>query len=127
VLNKVDLGEQLSPEDVTLLASSHRLVRISAKERFGLDDLRRAVVAHATDGSTPGSTGPVLTNLRHEDALRKAATSLALARQSVSDCRHPELVAVDVQDAIDHIGSVTGVITCEEVLSRIFSEFCIGK
>jgi tRNA modification GTPase len=52
---------------------------------------------------------------------------LRLARQSLGDARPPDLVAVDVQDALDHVGTITGAVTSEDVLDRIFSEFCIGK
>jgi tRNA modification GTPase len=70
---------------------------------------------------------PVLTSIRHRDALQKALRSLVLARESIADGRPAELVSVDVQDAIDHIGEITGQVTSEDVLDRIFSEFCIGK
>ena len=46
---------------------------------------------------------------------------------SLEPGRFADLVAVDVQDAVDHVGSITGIVTSEDVLDRIFSEFCIGK
>ena len=115
-------GPQAGP-----LANGHSVVRVSAKERIGLGDLRRAVVNEVTGRSTPDSDVPVLTNLRHHEALTKAVESLKLVGLSLSEGRPADLVAVDVQDAIDHIGTVTGSITTEEVLDRVFAEFCIGK
>ena len=85
------------------------------------------LVAAASSDACVQADGPVLTNLRHANALAKARASLGLAQQSVCDTRPADLVAVDVQDAIDHIGEITGAITNEQVLDRIFSEFCVGK
>lgn len=142
VLNKIDLDTKFSPADLVPITTcptvasptvaSHTVarqsvVRVSATAGIGLAELRHAVVSCATGGADFRGSGPVLTNLRHHDALTKASVSLRLARQSIADGQPPDIVAVDVQDAIDHIGAVTGVITNEEILDRIFSEFCIGK
>ncbi len=141
VLNKIDLETRFSQADLASLAdtsfapdptgaqrvANHTVVRVSAKERLGLAELRDAVLAYATDGASLEGSGPVLTNLRHYDALTKAFEGLRLSRQSIRNGQPADIVAVDVQDAIDHIGAVTGAITNEEILDRIFSEFCVGK
>ncbi len=128
VLNKIDLPTCVSESDVHTVANGHPAVRVSAKQNIGLAELRRCVVTQAAaGGSAREDDGPVIANVRHADALTKAASSLQLARQSISERRSPELVAVDVQNAIDHIASITGTITSEDVLDRVFSEFCIGK
>jgi tRNA modification GTPase len=101
-------------------------VPVSATQRTGLAELRRVLLAQISGVATAPDV-PVLANLRHVDALTKARNSLRLARESIVGRRPADLVAVDVQDAIDHIGTVTGVITSEDILNRIFSEFCIGK
>ncbi len=125
-LNKIDLPPVLAEADIANLATGDPIVAVSAQERRGLADLRRVVLEQVM-GQPITDEGPVLTNLRHVDALTKASESIQLARGSITDRRPPELVAVDVQDAIDHIGEVTGAITTEDVLDRVFSEFCIGK
>ena len=87
------------------------------------------MVANGTlfrDYDFPEISNALLTTA-YRDALTKAITSLRLARRSITDGRAPDLIAVDVQDALDHVGEVTGAVTNEEVLDSIFSEFCIGK
>jgi tRNA modification GTPase len=126
VLNKIDLPNRIAAPAVREAANGHPVVAVSATQRTGLEDLRR----HVLDQIVPGrhaEDAPVLTNGRHVDALTKASVSLRLARQSLCARCPPDVVAVDVQDAIDHIGAITGAITSEDVLDRIFSEFCIGK
>jgi tRNA modification GTPase len=126
VLNKVDLPQATAPADVRRLSNGHPIVAVSARNHSGLAELRRLIVAQVTDGAVVANA-PVLSHLRHVDTLTKARDSLRLARESITARRPPDLVAVDVQDAIDHIGAVTGAITSEDVLDRIFSEFCVGK
>jgi tRNA modification GTPase len=126
VLNKIDLPCLTAEADVQRIYNGHPIVSVSALQHLGLGDLRRVLLEKITGGAAPPDT-PVLTNLRHVDALNRARASLALARESIVSQSPPDLVAVDVQDAIDHISTVTGAITSEDVLDRIFSEFCIGK
>lgn len=127
VLNKVDLPQIVSDQDVVRLAAGGPILDVSATERQGLPALRQAVIGQFFNGDGPAADAPVLTSVRHRDALQKALRGLALARESIAEGRPADLVAVDVQDAIDHIGAITGQVTSEDVLDRIFSEFCIGK
>jgi tRNA modification GTPase len=127
VKNKIDIPACVSDEEIHGLANGYPIVAVSAKKRIGMANLRKTVIANAAGGPPADSSGPILTNIRHRDALTKALNSLRLARQSAGDRRPADLVAVDVQEAIDHFGDVTGLITNEEVLDRIFREFCIGK
>jgi tRNA modification GTPase len=125
VLNKIDLGAPVLEPD--RIANGTPVVQVSATQRLGLTELRRAVLDVVAGGDQIEPHGPLLANDRHYAALTQAVESLRLARESVGSGQPADLVAVDVQDAIDHIGAITGVVTSEDVLDRIFSEFCIGK
>ncbi len=124
-LNKIDLPLRWSEGAISALCQQGEVVRVSAKDGVGLDELRRSVLARA--GGTAGDGLPVLTRARQLDAMAKARESLLHARSGLLERFPPDLVAVDVQAALDHIGSVTGAVTSEDVLDAIFSEFCIGK
>jgi tRNA modification GTPase len=126
VLNKTDLPLATSETDLRRVANGHPIVSVSATQHIGIAELRRVLLAQITDGAMDAE-GPVVTSVRHVDALSRALESLRLARESIVVQRPPDLVAVDVQDAIDHISTVTGAITSEDILDRVFSEFCIGK
>jgi tRNA modification GTPase len=70
---------------------------------------------------------PTLTSARQHDALLKVQSSLGNAIAALRDGVPPDLIAVDVQAALDYVGAVTGIVTSEDVLDAVFREFCIGK
>jgi tRNA modification GTPase len=126
-LNKTDLPRMLAGDDLKTALGDRTVVAVSAKDGSGLDALRRAVIARVSEGKGFDTSDPVLVSVRHRDALEKARASLHLARESMQHGLPADIIAVDVQDAVDFIGQITGEITNEDVLDRIFSEFCIGK
>jgi len=92
-----------------------------------LDALRSKISQHLTaDLATPGAD-EIAINSRHEDALRRTAEALACASASLSNQTAPELVASDLRLALQSLESILGVGTSEDVLDRLFSQFCIGK
>jgi len=126
-LNKSDLPGLCEAGAIEEGLGSAAVLRVSARTGAGLDDLRSAVLRCAVGQPEAAREQPTITLVRHRDALERAAESLKLALEGVRGRLAPELVAVDLQNAADHIGSLTGTITSEDVLDRIFSEFCIGK
>jgi tRNA modification GTPase len=89
--------------------------------------LRLAIRAQVTGSGPETADGVLVTNVRHQTALTRAHESLVEATSSIKDEMAAELVAVDLRAAADALGEITGAITNEEILSRIFSTFCIGK
>ncbi|MFN8627048.1 MAG: tRNA uridine-5-carboxymethylaminomethyl(34) synthesis GTPase MnmE [Candidatus Binatia bacterium] len=127
VLNKIDLPRRLADAELSEFVRGQPVVALSATTHLGLPALRRSLVELAGAQTAIDPSAPALTNLRHRDALGKARTSLLMAHESLMARRPVDLVAVDVQDAIDYLGEIAGAITNEDVLDRIFSQFCIGK
>ena len=125
VLNKCDLPTRWSADDEATVAAAHPCVRVSATAPIGLDALRQGLLARA--GAQWADNLPPLTSARQREALARVAGSLAAARAALDAGLPPELIAVDLQAALEHIGTVTGAVTSEDVLDAIFREFCIGK
>ncbi len=124
VLNKSDLPKQLS--DLEEFLNGDPCLAISAVLHHGMEDLRTAI-GQAANLIAPVHGTPVITRARHQVALACARDSLALVRQSITEGQPCDLIAVDIQDALDHLSSITGAVTNEDVLDRIFKEFCVGK
>ena len=101
-----------------------KLLEISAKTGFGLEELRSALVSSSGLAS---ATGTLVTNARHAAALRSAATSLSAVSDGLDRGLPTDLLAEDLRAALVSLGSITGQITTDETLGEIFSRFCIGK
>lgn len=131
LFNKVDI---IAPNtNVTLLnnnvsSTNSKVIKlyISAKDGSGLDLLKKQLVLSQKD-ITLDSDHSIVTNFRHYEALRKAASALEKVRSSVAHGLTPDLLAEDLRDALAHLGSITGEVTPDEVLGQIFERFCIGK
>jgi tRNA modification GTPase len=71
--------------------------------------------------------GVIIADLRHKVVLEKAAECLVRAREGLHEGLSPELTSLEVREALDSLGEITGRTTSEEVLDRIFANFCVGK
>jgi tRNA modification GTPase len=128
VINKCDLPRLLAKDELERAClDSACTIDISAKTQGGLDELREAIHRRLTPERLEAGDSVLVTNLRHAAALERALQGVEQARRSVEDEREGALIAMDLRIAADALGEITGVITTDEILERIFAEFCIGK
>ncbi len=129
VLNKSDLPPRLDEESLKglLPEGTPPAVWISAKYGDGID--RFTAAFHDLVLATPAeeSSEVMIAHLHHKTALEKAAAGLVRARDGLTGGLPAEFVALEVREALDVLGEITGRTTPEEVLDRIFANFCIGK
>jgi tRNA modification GTPase len=124
-LNKSDL-ESFRLDSFKPGNSIAPVIAISAKTGAGLDDLRAAILRPFASADMQ-TTGLLITDARHFDLLRRAGRSLTSSAELLERNASEELVLVGLHDALRFLGEVTGETTPEDVLSRIFATFCIGK
>jgi tRNA modification GTPase len=124
VLNKADLSTAVEADRAL---ADHPTYAVSAKTGLGVEAVKAVLRAQLVSGGLDTVDGVTVTNVRHRDALRRAKESLGQALESVRCGMAGELVSIDVRAAADALGEITGAITTDEILGRIFSEFCIGK
>ncbi len=109
------------------------VLHIAALYGTGIDDLGDSIqeVALGKQQSGVEGEGPykgvMITKIRHKVALEKAAESLKGAEQGLVAGLPLDLVAVDLRASLDHIGVIIGQVSSEEILDRVFQDFCIGK
>lgn len=106
---------------------SAKLIPISAKTGYGLAALTEtlAEIGRRITGDTDET---LVTNIRHYEALVRAATALGRVRDGLQVATlPPDLIAQDLREALYHLGEIVGEIGTEEVLGNIFRKFCIGK
>jgi tRNA modification GTPase len=98
---------------------------VSATRGTHIPELR-AHLAHLLAPHPTVAASRIVLNHRHRELLAQAAARLTAA-QSLDPAAQPELLAAELRRALDLLGQITGTISPDEVLSRIFSQFCIGK
>lgn len=124
VLNKCDLGVKTGGSPFG--RSDSPSVKISAIRNEGLTELKKTIYDMFIEkGVTAGEF--ILTSARHKALLEEAAGSLEKALVSARKGMSEEFTAVDLRSALNCLGEITGEVTTEDILGRIFSDFCVGK
>jgi tRNA modification GTPase len=128
ILNKSDKGVKLTSEALPSSVHPDRIVHTSAKLGTGTEELKDSIRGLLTGGN-PHTDGSeiILTELRHKLALEKAAYGLTSFLKLLENGDSPEFLAIELRTALDSLGEITGEVTTEDILGRIFSKFCIGK
>lgn len=121
LINKTDLGSVVEPSDLPFM----NIIQICANSGEGLD-LLADLVEELFQGDTP-CDGSVLTNARQYDAVRRAHDAIGRALQGFRRGLTPDMVLIDVEEAMEAMGEVTGGTVREDITARIFERFCVGK
>ena len=121
VVNKADLGVDLAWN------GKPDAIHISCLSGEGLPALRDAIYNRITTGQARWQQPAIAINARHQACLQRAREALGTARQAMAEGLSPEFVAVDLRVAVEAVGEIVGGAGTEDILSRIFSTFCVGK
>lgn len=128
VRNKCDLlprnPPHAPPEPPGLPVPPRNHVSVSARTGEGLPELEQALCQHARGNSTESV---VIASTRHRQALQQAHHSLTHALRTTQQQLPGDFIAIDVRGALDAIGQITGETVTEEIIRRIFQDFCVGK
>lgn len=122
VWNKIDLKENVLP-----LIDFPFVVEVSAKQRLGLQTLHEAIDRLIWSHGPPSKEEIVITTVRHREALVAAAESARRVQMGLQVFESPEFLTMDIRLALAELGKVLGTNITEDILSAIFSKFCIGK
>jgi len=126
VVNKSDLPEALQVDEIKKYLHNKIIIKVSAKEKLGLEDLERAIYDMFFSGKIiVGSI--LLSNSRQIEAAKKALVFVESAIGGIDEHRPEELLMIDIKDAAESLGLITGEVFTEDILDSIFSKFCIGK
>ena len=131
ILNKIDLPMRTLPVQVKEQVQNKQIIETSVLHSKGVENLKSAIltevlVSHDV-GDSRTSVSTIVTNVRHYDALRRAKADLSCAIDSLCQRQSPEFVALDLRGCLDQLGEIVGKTTNEDILGRIFSQFCVGK
>lgn len=125
VINKIDLSAGKAPEGY--LASGEAAVGISVEKKMNIDLLERSILEMVWSGKYVQGESAILTNARHKELLDKAFKSMLSVGKAVEEALHPELIVLDLKEAIFNLGLIVGRSVSDDILDKIFENFCIGK
>lgn len=127
ILTKSDLsGSAVTDQILEALPAGCPVLTISTRTGSGIDGLKSALVSMATTEHNPENE-LIVTNARHYEALTAGAEALQRVIDGLQTGIPTDFVAQDVREALHHLGLVTGAVTTADLLTSIFSHFCIGK
>jgi tRNA modification GTPase len=121
VQNKSDQAGSV-PYEIAGISS----IAISALNKTGLQTLENELVK-LVDIAALASGESIVSNLRHAEALQNAAIALEKVLNGIDNPITSDFLAIDIKQALQHLGEITGSISTDDLLDNIFSKFCIGK
>ncbi|MBN1995362.1 MAG: tRNA uridine-5-carboxymethylaminomethyl(34) synthesis GTPase MnmE [Anaerolineae bacterium] len=128
VINKNDLAAtEAHPIPADFLPTAAARVFISALTQEGIDTLETAIVDLVLGGRVTLADTPLVSNPRHKSLLQRALAHIRAAIEAQQNDISPDLVSIDVREAVEALGEITGETVTEDLLDTIFGKFCIGK
>ena len=126
LLNKSDL-ESVIDNDMLCRLTNKRVIIFSAKERYGLTELKHAIQDMFDHSELNFNDEWCLTSVRHKQALCNACESLEMVKQSIEDGMPEDFYSIDLMNAYEQLGMIIGEAVEDDLVDEIFSQFCMGK
>ncbi len=129
VINKIDMVDHAELKRISGIFAGGSVAKISASNREGIDQLEDIIFAQITGLPlhSEAEEGIVITSMRHKNALISALSALQRATDTIEGGLAGEFLALELREAVIRLGEVVGETATEEILDRIFGQFCIGK
>lgn len=122
VWNKIDL------DHADLSSTSHfSTVRLSAKNREGIEELQNVIDQLIWQNGPPSKEEVLITNIRHKEALMASSEAARRVQAGLKQSVSPEFLTIDMRQSLSELGKILGANVTEDILTAIFSKFCIGK
>lgn len=127
IVNKTDLDTVVDYGVVSELLPDAKVVKISILNNLGVEEILEEIKRMFFDGEIMVESDVYLSNMRHIDALKRARASIGSAYEDIVMSVPLDCIEVDLNDAMEYLGQITGQSIGEDLLDKIFSEFCLGK
>lgn len=128
IINKIDSAAgNITKNSIAPLFKDDAIVEISVERKKNIEFLEKSILGIVWSGKYAQGEGAILTNARHKELLDKAFRNMLSVNKMVKDAAHPELIAVDLKEAIFNLGLIVGRSVSDDILDKIFENFCIGK
>jgi len=126
LLNKTDL-DIVTSKDVIQEKIDKDIIEISAKEDYGLDKFEKKIKDMFYTGKIDYNDEIYITNLRHKEAIKDSYDALLRVKESIQNAMPQDFYSIDMMDAYETLGKITGEAVDDDLVNTIFSKFCMGK
>ena len=127
IINKSDLQKNSPHYELPSELKKYPIVHTSTLTGEGLERLKEILVETVLGGKANTAIASPILNVRQKDAIQRFLQLVQQAMKSARNNESHEFIALDLRTAVDAIGEVVGEVTTEDILDKIFSDFCIGK
>ncbi len=127
LMNKIDLDETIDRKEIVEILGEGHMIDVSAKNLSGIDHLESYIKDKFFSGDIDVNNEVYITNVRHKHAIDSAISSLQNVLDSIEMAMPEDCWSIDLKGAYEHVGVVTGDSVSEDMMSEIFSRFCLGK
>ncbi|ADL13830.1 tRNA uridine-5-carboxymethylaminomethyl(34) synthesis GTPase MnmE [Acetohalobium arabaticum] len=127
VVNKTDLEPKLAVEELKEELDMEAVVETSATEGIGIKELEELISDMVFGGQIKSTDQTLITNLRHKEAIEDAYEDMNRVKETVEQDLPADFVTIDLKSALEKLGKITGDTVDEDIIDRIFADFCLGK
>lgn len=125
VFNKIDILKE--DIDIEKYEKKYPIIKMSVKKDNGIEDLEKYIMEMFFKGDIISSNETLVTNVRHRDLIGKAIKSLSSAVEDLKMDIPIDCIEVDIRETWDILGQITGDTVEDDILNKIFQDFCVGK
>lgn len=123
IINKIDVESKINKEILT----DESVIEISAKNLLGIDTLEEKIEEMFNTNQIDVDNEVIITNVRHKDLISKAKDQVKHIKDSLNSGIPIDMISIELQNAVQYLGEITGETVSEDVISGIFKKFCVGK
>ncbi len=127
IMNKCDLARQISEEEIRYRLGDKKILHVSALKKIAIENLENTIVENVWHGKMTDTEGICLSNVRHIQALKECLTVVREAESIFQQGVSVEFVSEEIKLAVNFLDRLTGRNIDDDLLDKIFSQFCIGK
>ncbi|MFW5648090.1 MAG: tRNA uridine-5-carboxymethylaminomethyl(34) synthesis GTPase MnmE [Candidatus Alkaliphilus sp. MAG34] len=127
IINKTDLPQKFEVDEVRNIVKDKDIIEISILENIGIEQIEDALVEMVYQGEVKAKDSLLVTNVRHKNALERALKGIKDGIKAIEEQLPLDFIEVDIRDVWQALGEITGDTAEEDLLDRIFENFCIGK
>ena len=127
VINKTDLESKIDFDELNELLKNKIMLKTSITNEHGIEEVENEIAKMVYNGDIQSSENEYITNIRHINLIKKAFNSINAAIDATESEIGYDFIEIDINDTYSYLGEITGDTIGEDIISKIFSNFCLGK